>query len=331
LRAELLNVLCCPRCAGGLSLLPSEQDEFGVRTGTLTCGGCPASFPIVGHVPRFVPQASYADNFGFQWNTFNATQNDTHSGIQASRLRFFEVTQWPEQLAGTTIFEAGCGQGRFTEVALSTGATVYSMDLSSAVDANWQNNKHNPNFHIVQADINAIPFRQGAFDRAFCLGVLQHCPDPEAAFDAIVKRVRKGGAVGIDIYRRKPRDFINPMNYLRLATVHMPVKTLYRVVKATTPPLFALKKALVDHLPFGRHLGFFIPVIYHGGIVPGAERLSRAQQLEWSILDTYDTLSAHYDKPRTVRQVRRWFEKRALAQVCVERGFNGVNGRAVVP
>jgi SAM-dependent methyltransferase len=326
----LLEMLCCPRCRAGLSLSDPQSDEFGVHSGSLVCAKCPASYPIVRHVPRFVSQESYADNFGFQWNAYSVTQNDTHSGIEASRVRFFEVTRWPEHLAGETVLEAGCGAGRFTQIALATGATVCSLDLSSAVEANWKNHRQHPNFHIVQADIDAIPFRDRSFDRAFCLGVLQHCPDPEAAFHSIVRRVRTGGSIAVDIYRLKPRDLINPINWLRLITVRMPVHTLYRIVKIMTPPLFAVKKVLIDSLPFGRHIGFFIPVIYHAGVVPGAERMPRTQQLEWAILDTYDALSARYDKPRTVAQVRRWFEKDKLAEVCVERGFNGVNGRGTV-
>jgi ubiquinone/menaquinone biosynthesis C-methylase UbiE len=33
---------------------------------------------------------------------------------------------------------------------------------------------------IVQADVFAMPFRAGTFDRIFCFGMLQHTPDPRA-------------------------------------------------------------------------------------------------------------------------------------------------------
>ena len=111
-----------------------------VREGRLECTRCHATVPVVRSLPRFVPSESYASTFGFQWNRFDRIQIDKFMHNDLSRDRFYATTGWPARLEGQRILEAGCGAGRFTQLALETGAEIFSFDLSSAVDAAWRNN-----------------------------------------------------------------------------------------------------------------------------------------------------------------------------------------------
>ena len=86
-------------------------------------------------IPRFVADDGYAESFGEQWNRWRRVQLDSVTGKPLSRARLFEGTRWPEDLAGETVLEVGCGAGRFTEVLLDAGAEVWAVDASSAVDA----------------------------------------------------------------------------------------------------------------------------------------------------------------------------------------------------
>jgi hypothetical protein len=52
---------------------------------------------------------------------------------------------------------------------------------------------------------------------------------------------------------------------------------------------------------------------------------------EWAYLDTYDFLSPHYDIPQTVKGFRKWHEEAGLLNIDVHKGYNGVEGRAIVP
>ena len=113
---------------------------------------------------------------------------------------------------GQVILEAGCGMGRFTQIALETGAEVFSFDLSTAVEANLRNNGDGGRVHIVQASIYEIPFRKEAFDKVFCMGVLQHCPDVRKAFMSLVPYLRPGGEIVIDVYQRHTGLF-PPLKY----------------------------------------------------------------------------------------------------------------------
>jgi hypothetical protein len=52
---------------------------------------------------------------------------------------------------------------------------------------------------------------------------------------------------------------------------------------------------------------------------------------EWSILDTFDMYSPAHDHPRSIAQVKQWFEAANFVDVVVEYGPNGVIGRGRRP
>ena len=63
---------------------------------------------------------------------------------------------------------------------------VFSFDYSNAVDANYKNNGDFQNLYLFQANIFALPLKNDFFDKIFCLGVLQHTPNPQKAFFSFV-------------------------------------------------------------------------------------------------------------------------------------------------
>ena len=69
----------------------------------------------------------------------------------------------PENLENEIILEPGSGSGRFTTHAIKSGATIVSMDLLSAVEANYKNNGKNDNLLIVQGDLRNPPFFKRLF------------------------------------------------------------------------------------------------------------------------------------------------------------------------
>src|SRR5271169_2021815 len=186
MKLELLKYLCCPTCLGKLVVAKPLEAEGEVKAGLLSCTSCATEFPVENNIPRFVPAANYCGNFGFQWTRFAKTQLDSYSGVPISRGRFLKQTGWnADALRGKLVLDAGCGSGRFAEVALDCGATVIAVDYSTAVDACWKNLRHRPQFHVVQADIRHLPFKDHCFDCLYSFGVLQHTPNPHLAFAAL--------------------------------------------------------------------------------------------------------------------------------------------------
>src|SRR5687768_6282169 len=136
MKRALLDVLRCPATGATLRIEEPEWDGERLRNGRLVTADGSHSYPVREYIPRFVPASNYADNFGMQWNEFRTTQLDSHSGRDISADRFWRATGWrPEQLKGKWLLDAGCGAGRFAEVALQAGAIVVALDYSSAADA----------------------------------------------------------------------------------------------------------------------------------------------------------------------------------------------------
>ncbi len=314
---EQVRLLRCLRCAdGGLSI------EDGATR--LTCAVCGADYPIVNGVPRFVQREHYAQSFGLQWNVHRKTQLDSYTGLPLSRNRLFHVSGWPADLRGQTILEAGSGAGRSTEVLVSTGAQVLSFDLSTAVDANYANNGQQPNLLIFQADMSEIPVRPLSVDKVLCLGVLQHTPDPAAAFRRLTEHVRPGGELVVDVYPARMRSLISWKYVLRPLTKRADKDRLHKIIAALTPPLVPLSAWLYRFA--GRVGARLLPIVQynHLGLPPAVNR-------EWAILDTFDMYAPAHDHPQTLNTVRRWYEEAGFVNVTVAYGPNGVIARGRRP
>jgi SAM-dependent methyltransferase len=309
MRADLLALLRCPTCAAPLTLRDPVDADDGIRQGTLICAANHGPYPIVAGVPRFVPEANYASSFGFQWNRFHRTQLDSHSGLSISRDRFYAQSRWtPDDLRGKRLLDVGCGSGRFAEVALAAGARVVALDYSSAVDACHANLGHHPACDVVQGDVYRLPFAPGSFDFVYCYGVLQHTPDPSAAFHALVRQVTPGGWISVDVYPNTIGHRMRPKYLLRPMTSRLTPAALFALTERWVPRLLPVSRVLGRVPLVGRWLRNVVPVANYEGVYP----LSEQQLLEWAVLDTFDMLSPAYDRPQSAATLLRWLEEAGL-------------------
>lgn len=322
-----LHLLVCPNTMKPLEIVKAQVDEMGaIRDGLLRASGSGNTYPIVNYIPRFVSAHNYADSFGYQWNMHLYTQQDSYTRVNLSKERFLDETKWGNKLEGEVILEAGCGSGRFTTHALNTGATVVSFDYSNAVDANYKVNGGCKKLLLVQADIYAMPFVKGLFDKAFCFGVLQHTPDPKKSFMEIASRLKPGGAIATDVYWKAFRNLFHIKFWFRPFTRKKPPDVLYKFVKRYVDLVWPFAEPIR-----GTYLGqkFISRIIAdRSDLLPSCdERLLK----EWAYLDTFDWLAPAFDKPQTLSTFKAWHRDAGLVDVEVHRGYNGLEGRGVRP
>lgn len=311
---ELLEILRCPVTHQPIRLEDPEYHEGKICSGWLVSEDGQHRYPIRNFIPRFVPESNYADNFGMQWNKFRQTQLDSYSGHSISTDRFWKATGWrPEDITGKWVLDAGCGAGRFAEVALLAGAKVIALDYSNAVDACYANLKAHPNLHVVQGDIYALPFPHEFFPFVYSLGVLQHTPDVARAFAALPPMVVKGGRLCADFYWKRFRTMMHPKYLLRPITKRMQQQALFELLQKAIPILLPISQFLGGIPLLGRLLKRLVPVADYTGIYP----LNSVQLKEWALLDTFDMLAPEYDNPQTAGRVRIWFETARLVDVEV--------------
>lgn len=297
---DLVPLLADPKTGAPLTL---ETDEKGSQvTEGLLRSATGATYPVRGGIPRFVDPGSYTDNFGMQWNKFRREQLDTQQGSQLSRERFERETSWSEaELKGKWVLDAGCGAGRFAEIAAQKGARVVAMDISSAVEATAETVSKYPNVDIVQGSLLEMPFREGAFDYAYCLGVIQHTPAPSTAVSTVVKCVKPSGHFAFTIYERKPWTKLHGKYLARRLTKRVAPEPLLKALEVTMPALFELGERVFPIPLAGKVFRFASPFcVYLDQERPG---WTRAQRYRESLLDTFDMLAPRYDSPMTQQEV----------------------------
>lgn len=112
----------------------------------------------------------------------------------------------------------------------------------------------------------------------------------------------------------------------RWLTTRIPEEKLFRIIQWYVPgwlPIDRWIKRILGVRPYLRNDHFCWNYHY----LP----LSREQQIEWVILDTFDALASTYDQPQTLESVRQWFHDAGLINVHVRLGGNGVPGNGQTP
>lgn len=202
-------------------------------------------------------------------------------------------------MAGKWILDVGCGAGRFLDVASKADCEVIGLDNSNAVDAAKLNLGGRKNVHLVQASIYELPFITGAFDGCYCIGVIQHTPDPIKALRCLPRILKEGGRLAVTIYERKQWTLLSPKYIVRPIVRRLNKELFISVLKAAMPLVFPLTDVLFRLPKIGRLFRALIPVANYVDL----SELTRRQRYGWAILDTFDMFSPTYDKPQTQQDV----------------------------
>jgi 2-polyprenyl-3-methyl-5-hydroxy-6-metoxy-1,4-benzoquinol methylase len=293
---RLLELLVEPTTSNPLRLEVAKAEDDRIKEGSLICDKSAKVYPIVRGIPRFTDAANYTESFGWQWNRFRDVQIDTETGAEHSRERFDAETHWVESdLRDKWVLDVGCGAGRFAEVAASRGARLVAMDFSSAVDAAAKTLQRFDNVDIVQGSILDPPFRRERFDFAYCIGVIQHTPDPPLAVRSVVSLVRPGGRFCFTIYGRRPWTKLSGKYLMRPMTKRMSKEVLLKAIERVMPVAFPVTDLLYRLPMVGRVARFALPFANY----VDRRGLTREQRYREAILDTFDSLSPQYDSPLT--------------------------------
>lgn len=285
---------------------PKSHNNLEVLSNALRDPDSGDVFPIISAIPRFCSLVNYADSFAMQWNLFDRTQIDVYSGCEVTEQRFYSETNWTrEELSGQTVLEVGCGAGRFSEVILrTTTAQLYSVDYSNAVEVNYRNNfKYRDRLRLAQASIYELPFRDEAFDKVFCFGVLQHTPSFCESVVSLIRKTKKEGKIAVDFYPINGwYTKIHSKYLLRPLTKRLGKQKLLSVIRFNIRWMLTLFDVLVA-LKL-QALTRFIPI---ADVRNFPKNLSTSQRLEWAVLDTFDGFAPEFDNPQRLKDVVSMF------------------------
>jgi SAM-dependent methyltransferase len=219
-----------------------------MREGVLVCGAG-HRFPVRGSIPRLLVGARAAEEapaaadatrraFERQWRHYGALGRlfgKTRAQMRANLCNARMGTRIrPGWYAGKWVLDAGCGHGRYLSEFAALGATAVGVDLGTGPESAGVP-RDDPRIHVVQGDVLRLPFRDGAFDLAFCDGVLHHTPDPRAGFRELVRVVRPGGAVYVWLYPREGALREAVFGAARAVTTRLPGPVLRALCFAIAP------------------------------------------------------------------------------------------------
>jgi SAM-dependent methyltransferase len=275
--------------------------------------------PVRGGILRFTPDVSYSTgNFSRLRERHARLQLDSANGTRDRLDTILERTRWPREFfRGKLVLECGCGAGPDTEVLLSLGATVVSVDIAG-VDVCRANVGAHPDSLVVQASIDDLPFRERAFDIVWCHRVLQHTPEPARTLDHILRFARADGAVFVHSYARSLHQMLSWKYALRPITRRMDSQRLYAWVEACVPALFRFTCALRRVRPWRlsallSRIAHHVVPVRNPRFAPQFAGKDDAYVIEFAIHDTFDSLSPRYDSPLSARAFRE-IARRRLAR-----------------
>lgn len=151
------------------------------------------------------------------------------------------VVSFAAGFPGLDVLEVGCGTGHWLDVLRRRRASVVGLDSSEEMLRIAA--KHLPDVHLKQGDAQQLPWKDGSFDRVFCVNAIHHFTDG-AAFVAEAWRVLRddGGlmVVGIDPSRGEDRTFVYDFFEGALET------DLRRYPSTATVELWAAKAGFAD-------------------------------------------------------------------------------------
>lgn len=312
MKMKHLALLCDPITHEELELKEAIYQGNEIIGGALVSST--SSYPIINGIPRFVLDQGYSDNFGFQWNRWARVQFEDQNidrPMEGHTTGMFEtITGFtPDTLRGKTVLDMGCGPGRFSDVALTMGASVVAMDYSTAIDAAKSNFVgKDADILFVQGDVLQMPLRSESIDYSFTIGVLHHTPNPAKGVKEGYRVTRGGGLIAIRVY--------GAGGFYTYPTVRF-----WRSVFLKLKPFFGHYPPLMYSYFFGT-LGFALGKIWRPLSYPLRAVFPTAwlPDYRWAILDTFDAIATTHQSGHTPDEIDKWLQAAGFSEVQQRQG-----------
>ena len=351
MKETALEYLVCPESRESFQL-QAFKSEAGEIIDGLLYSQSGSTYPIIGGVPRILPEhlrshlsADYPEFFsryttqlpyGHDSTTRSAVQRHTQEAFGyewtwAADYDANNFADWlPESFTAEQLFgggiglEVGCGAGRHAERNSGFAREHFAVDLSRAVDSAFARTRNRTNCHVVQADAFALPFRPGAFDYVYCLGVLQHMHDPPSGFRALALEPRPGGVLLVNVYQAGRPLTVGTLKMLRQISTRLSNNTLRQISVLAGSIEYGLVIGPWKSLKSTR-LGTFLRPI-----VPSRIDEYAKHDLQTSIVDWFDRLSCPVKIHYRLQDVLDWYARSGYEKVVVTPYWNAFwNGYGV--
>jgi len=241
--------------------------------------------------------------YGLQWNRFRILRPEEDRATFANRTGLREG-----DLSGAWVLDAGCGMGRYLRVAAEGGARLaVGLDLSAAVAAARDLTADLPGVALVRGDLLRPPLAPGHFDHIYALGVLDHTPDPRAAFLALARLLKPGGRIAVWVYPRERPLLERVMRAQRAVSTRLPLGLLMCLSRLLAPVGGWKRRLMASPSRVIARAGVALNVLTIG--------VSMHPDPEVRVCDTLDWYAPRYLSWHDLDEVRGWFADAGLVDV----------------
>jgi len=190
--AKLLDVVQCPDCDGTIGAIGSG----------FTCRGCGRAFDGSSGVLDLRPTASFTEQTKYLDEALHSDAR--HAAVAppllGAKIRNDMLRRFLSLGSGDRAVDLGCGSGRGLAWNADTGAALTGIDISP-----YFAREAIARCDLVLGDLRRLPLRDGAFNKAWSLDVLEHV-SMQALRDVLGEANRvlaPGGALFIYTHVRK--------------------------------------------------------------------------------------------------------------------------------
>ncbi len=253
-------------------------------------------------------QARTKSAYALQWNRFQIVRPEEDRATFRNRTGLA-----PEDIAGTTVLDGGCGMGALLPPRRRRGSPRLPGRPRpergrphTARDAT----RDVRNVSVVQGDLLRPPFAQRRFNHIYSLGVLDHTPDPRAAFlAALAGLLRPGGRIVVWVYPREKADLGTGNERPPCRIEPAPPLAVLVVLSRWSAPLGGWKRRLMaSRSRLVARAGVLLNVLTIGvSMHPDPEVRG--------LRDTLDWYAPKYLSRHTLDEVKGWFADAGLVDV----------------
>jgi len=187
----------------------------------------------------------------------------------------------PEEVAGRSVLDAGCGTGIFSIIFANQGAgRVTGIDISEGSLGTARSLKEKfglDTADFMKQDMLDLPFPDASFDIVWAWGTVHHTTNPFRAIDQLIRVLKPGGALLLAVYTRTRLTFVHEI--IRKTLVRTPRRSWTFLSK-----VMAL---------------FLAPVVF---VFKKREKARKGEKLEELILDWYFVPIRYYYRPEEIRE-----------------------------
>ncbi len=333
MKRELVQYLVCPK--SGEPLRFCDNGESGAQTGeienALLTSASGKEYSVTHGVPRLVDRSDFVegqkdtiDSFSEKWKIardYRSTTTEHYEQWYLDRYGFHTLENLGEFLKGKNrILDAGTGHGRDVGMyaRVAQDALVFGIDLSEGICNAYEDFGDLKGVHLIQADLQRLPFEKAFFDFIACDQVIHHTPNTYESLKALLQHLEPDGHIAFYVYKVKApaREFCD--DHIREHSVKMSVEECMEMSEAIT----AFGKSLSE-LNVTIDVPQDIPLL---GIQAGKHDLQRFiywhmfkcywnETMSWEAnvitnFDWYHPLHAHRHTPE---EVQGWCEEQGLS------------------